>query len=457
MLPSSSEEGWPKAGVVGDANLYQYRWIPPMPQYHYYDRAAETASRQELERLQDEKLRRLGRAIESNTFYREKIAGNGVDLGARGLDALANVPFTTKSELADDQRRFPPHGRLLTYPPARYPYLHQTSGTSGHPLTWLDTAEDWETWLRCWAYVYRAAGVTEHDVAFFAFSFGPYVSHWAALDAARRLGVRCLPGGGMSSLQRLQSIMSQGATVVLCTPTYALRLAEVARENGVDLAGSAVRVTIHAGEPGASVPQTRGCIETAWGASCFDHAGATELGAWGFECEAHPGGIHLNEAEFVFEAVDQDTGEPAATGQPAELVATALERTGMPAVRYRTGDLVILDRGPCACGRTFARARGGVLGRADDMLIVRGVNVYPAAIDDVVRGHAGMAEYEVEVRREGGLDELLLKIEAPDGATLDQLESAILQRLNIRVGVRRVPAGSLPRYELKAHRYKRVE
>lgn len=424
---------------------------------HFYDRALETAPREELRRLQDQKLSLLARAIEGNAFYREKIAVNGKNLAAHGFEGLGKIPFTTKATLAEDQGAFPPFGRLLTYPQSHYPYVHQTSGTSGRPLTWLDTADDWETWVRCWGYVYRAAGVTERDAAFFAFSFGPYVSHWAALDGARRLGVRCLPGGGMSSLQRLQAILNQNATVVLSTPTYALRLAEVARANGIDLARSAVRVTIHAGEPGASVPHVRSSIESTFGAACFDHAGATELGAWGFECQAHPGAIHLNEAEFIFEVIDPDTGAPATPGQPGELVATALSRTGMPAVRYRTGDMVLLDHAPCDCGRTFVLARGGVLGRTDDMIIVRGMNVYPSAIDDLVRSQIGPAEYEVEIRRVGGLDELLLKIETPDPDRLDDVARTIQQRLSIRVGVRQVPAGSLPRYELKARRYKRVE
>ncbi len=428
-----------------------------MPEHHFHDRALETLGRDDLCRVQDEKLRRLARAVVSNAFYREKVAVNGFNLAARGVEDLAKVPFTTKAELVEDQRTFPPFGRLLTYAQSRYPYLHQTSGTSGNPLAWLDTAEDWETWLRCWSYVYRAAGVTEQDTAFFAFSFGPYVSHWAALDGARRLGVRCLPGGGMSSLQRLKAILDQKATVVLSTPTYALRLAEVGRENGLDLASSAVRVTIHAGEPGASVPHVRTCIESSWGAACFDHAGATELGAWGFECESHPGGIHLNEAEFIFEVIDHETGRPAATGEPGELVATALGRTGMPAIRYRTGDIVLVDDEPCVCGRTFARARGGVLGRADDMLVVRGMNVYPAAIDDVVRSHIGAAEYEVEIRKVSGLDDLTVKIEAPEGTAVNDVARAIRERLNIRVGVQQVPPGSLPRYESKARRYKRVE
>jgi phenylacetate-CoA ligase len=423
----------------------------------FYNRTLETADRAHLEDVQDEKLRRLGHALNANLFYGEKLRPVGADLARNGLADLAKVPFTTKTELVEDQRTFAPFGRLPSFPLSRYPYFHQTSGTSANPLLWLDTASDWETWVRCWGYVYRAAGVNDNEVAFFAFSFGPYISHWAALDGARRLGVRCIPGGGMNSLQRLQAIQNYGATVVLCTPTYALRLAEVAEENGMNLAAGSVRVTIHAGEPGASVPHVRKCIEKAWGAACFDHAGATEVGAWGFECEAHTGAMHLNEAEFIFEVIDPETQASVSEELTGELVVTALGRTGMPVVRYRTGDVVVPTREPCPCGRTWARIRGGVLGRTDDMMIVRGVNVYPSAIDDIVRSHAGVVEYEVEVKRHGPLSELLVKVEAGGGDVPGAIERAFRERLNLGVSVQQVPLGSLPRYESKARRYKAVD
>jgi phenylacetate-CoA ligase len=431
-----------------------------MPEIDFYNRTLETAGRAHLEAVQDEKLRRLGQVLNANLFYGEKLCprgGDGGDLARNGLADLAKVPFTTKAELVEDQRTFAPFGRLPSFPLSRYPYFHQTSGTSGNPLLWLDTASDWETWIRCWGYVYRAAGVNESDVAFFAFSFGPYISHWAALDGARRLGVCCIPGGGMNSLQRLQAIQNYGATVVLCTPTYALRLAEVAEENGMNLATGSVRITIHAGEPGASVPHVRTCIEKAWGAVCFDHAGATEVGAWGFECEAHTGAMHLNEAEFIFEVIDPETEASVSEELTGELVVTALGRTGMPVVRYRTGDVVVPTREPCPCGRTWTRIRGGVLGRTDDMMIVRGVNVYPSAIDDIVRSRAGVIEYEVEVKRHGPLSELLVKVEASGAEVPATIERAFRERLNLGVSVQQVPLGSLPRYESKARRYKTLE
>ncbi len=424
-----------------------------------FDAEVERLPRARLRELQDRRFRRLVRELENNGFYREKLRVAG-EPSRLTLEDLPHVPFTTKPELVAEQRQRPPFGDLLTYPLSRYPYFHQTSGTSGSPLLWLDTAEDWESWIRCWGCVYRAAGVGPDDVIFFPLSFGPYISHWAALDGARQTGALCISGAGMNSLHRLQTILSYRATVVLCTPTYALRLAEVAHENGLDLAGSDVRITIHAGEPGASVPHVRQRIEEAWGARCFDHAGATEVGAWGFQCRENAGVMHLNEAEFVFEVIHPAGGEPVAAGR-GELVITALSRLGMPAVRYRTGDLVELTGEACRCGRTFASINGGVIGRADDMLIVRGVNIYPSAIDDIVRSLPTIAEYEVELRRQNGMDDLVIKVETAAGSSFEAVRQAMAEacraRLNIRVTVLEAAAGTLPRYENKARRYKRVD
>ena len=174
--------------------------------------------------------------------------------------------------------------------------------------------------------------------------------------------------------------------MLVCTPTYALHLAEVASGLGIDLRASAVRIGIYAGEPGASLPNVKRAIESAWGATCFDHAGATEAGAWAFDCEAQTGAIHLNEAEFIFDVIDPQSGESVDEGTRGELVITNLGRACMPVLRYRTGDLVEMTTEPCACGRRFARIKGGVLGRSDDMIIVRGVNLYPSAIDNLIRG-----------------------------------------------------------------------
>ncbi len=424
-------------------------------------RELQTASRVRLRAWQDERLRALLQELAANQFYLQKFQTAGLPMSAVATSAaLSALPFTTKNELAAEQLAHPPYGRLLSYPLTEYRYLHQTSGTTGRALKWLDTADDWEAFLRCWAEVYRGAGVTASDVVFCAFSFGPYISHWSGIEGARYSGALALSGGGMGSEQRLRAIIENRCTVLVCTPTYALHLAEVAAHVGIDLHASDIRLTIHAGEPGASVPNVKRRIEAAWGARCFDHAGATEVGAWGFDCQAEDGAIHLNELEFFFEVIDPQTSAPVAEGVRGELVITTLSRPGMPVLRYRTGDLVELTTEPCACGRTLARIKGGVLGRADDMLSVRGVNVYPAAIDNLLKALPSIVEYEVEIRCVAEMDDLTLKVETTGALPFAEVEHAILtafrSQLNIRVNVEQAAALSLPRYEFKARRFKRM-
>ncbi len=242
--------------------------------------------------------------------------------------------------------------------------------------------------------------------------------------------------------------------MLCCTPTYALRLAEEAQRLGLDLAASPFRTTIHAGEPGASVPGVRARIEAAYGARCHDHTGMTELGATGFTCAAADG-VHLIETEFVFEVINPRTLEPVGAGEQGELVATNLGRAGMPLIRYRTGDLVQLDESPCTCGRTFARLRGGILGRADDMFVVRGVNVFPSAIEGVLREFAEVSEFRIEISTRRSMAELKLLLDPQPGANGDLAErvaSRLHDRLLLRVACELVEAGSLPRFELKARR-----
>jgi len=326
------------------------------------------------------------------------------------------LSLTRKSELMEDQAAHPPFGTNLSHPIDRYVCVHQTSGTTGTPLRWLDTEESWAWWARCWTVVLRAAGLGPGDRVFFPFSFGLFVGFWAGFEGARALGALAIPGGGQDTAQRLAAMESLGATAVCCTPSYALHLAEVAREPGIALERLGVRTTVHAGEPGAGIPAVRARIEAAWGARAYDHAGMTEMGAYGFECAAQAG-LHVNEAEFIAEVVDPATGRPAAEG---ELVLSNLGRVGSPLLRYRTGDRVRVARPPCACGRTFLRLDGGILGRVDDMLIVRGVNVFPSALEGIVRRFPAVDEFVIEVYRRGQLDEvrLLLEVQGQAGAVV---------------------------------------
>lgn len=411
----------------------------------------ETASPESLRAHQLDRLNSLVREIlPANRFYSNKLrAGGARGASSIGWDAFHALPFTTKSDLVADQAAHPPLGSIATYDRDRYVTYHQTSGTTGQPLVVLDTRESWQWWAKCWQYVYAAAGVTPADRVFFAFSFGPFIGFWSALEAARQLGAMIIPGGGMDSKSRLHLLSRMEATVLLCTPTYALRLAEVARAEGIPIRESAVRATIHAGEPGASIPSVRARIEDAWAARCYDHAGGTEVGAYAFSCEQQDG-LHVNEAEFIAEIVDPATGSAVRDGERGELVLTNLGRAGWPVIRYRTGDVVERGSRGCGCGRTFLTLPGGLVGRADDLIILRGVNIYPSAIEAIVRTF-DIDEFRIVRTRRDEMDELTVEIEAPDEVTR-ALGAALRQRLGVRIDTRAVAPGTLPRFELKAKR-----
>ena len=412
-----------------------------------------------LREQQLERLRKMLHAeLPGNAFYRRKLLDQGFT-SAASLAAFRKFPFTTKSELVEDQAANPPFGSALTFPVERYTRIHQTSGTTGKPIYWLDTEESWQWWSGCWKTIFEAAGTKPGDRVFFAFSFGPFIGFWSGWEGARKLGALAIPGGGQSTAQRLKAIIDYGATVLVCTPTYALHMGDEARKIGLDLARkSQIRITIHAGEPGASIPSTRQRIEEIWGAKCFDHPGATEIGAYAFECEARPGGVHINEDEFIAEVIDPKSGEETKEGERGELVMTNLGRYGSPVIRYRTGDLVEPSFQPCACGRPFMLLRGGVLGRADDMIVVRGVNVFPSAIENIMREFSEIEEFKIETFVREELRELRLVIEprtdcASAGALKDSVALRFRERLGLRPEVEDVAPGTLPRFELKARRF----
>ena len=422
---------------------------------------SERQPRPMLTAQQGERLQALLRtASVRNAFYRRKLAGAGIDVATLTLPAdLTALPFTTKAELVADQAASPPWGTALGEPLERYTRYNQTSSTTGRPLRWIDTPESWQWMLDCWKAVYRAAGVTERDRVFFPFSFGPFLGFWTAFDAATQIGAHAIPAGGMTSEQRLGLIEALGPTVVCCTPTYALRLLDVASEaaGGEPLSASTVRTIIVAGEPGGSIPPTRRRIERGWGARVIDHHGLTEVGPISFECLEGPGFVHVNEQEYIAEVVDPSTGDPVPDGRQGELVITNLGRTASPVIRYRTRDLVVRTAAPCACGRTFARLAGGVVARADDMVNVRGVNVYPAAVEAVLRAIDAIVEYRCTVRATGSQRALNVEIEVRTGAEAATTAALAGRRLRdalaLTVPVTPVASGRLPRFEMKARRF----
>jgi phenylacetate-CoA ligase len=422
-----------------------------------FDRAALTA-------LQAQRFRAMLDAIlPANRFYARKFADAGLaSSDLRSLDDLSRLPYTTKAELIADQAAHPPYGHILTFPLERYVRLHQTSGTSGQPLRWLDTIDSWNWLLACKEKMFRIMGLKPGvDRFFFPFSFGPFLGFWTAFDAANRLGFLCLPGGGMSSAARLRFLLENEATVVFCTPTYALRLAEVAAEEGIDLASSSVRALLVAGEPGGSIPATRQRIESAWGARVFDHNGMTEIGTVGIECPEQPAGLHILESDYLVEVIDPATAKPVPPGELGELVLTNLGRWGSPLLRYRTGDLVRVRPQGCPCGRTIVRLEGGILGRADDMIHVRGNNLYPGAIEAILRRFPEVAEFRLELDESQALADLRIVLEAgaaqPSNGLAAQVERAIRDELLFRADVVVVSPGTLPRFEMKAKRLVRKD
>lgn len=439
------------------------------------------ADAEALRAHQREVLDRLLREIAGrNEFYGPRLrrAGlhRGLGEGDDVLHALRRLPFTTKDELADDQAARPPYGTNLTFPLERYARLHATSGTSGQPLRWLDTPESWRWCLGNWARVFEACGVGAGDRVFFPFSFGPFLGFWTAFEAAWQLGCLALPGGGMTSKARLRVLAENDANVICATPTYALRLARTAAEEG--MADLPVEKIIVAGEPGGSVPAVRRRLADAWGgARIFDHHGMTEVGPVSYPSPVADDVLHVIGTSYVTEVLelpekdgdgdgDGELGDPVAPGETGELVLTTLGRFGSPLLRYRTGDLVRLSsRDPEELGTPDPALEGGILSRTDDMVVIRGVNLYPSAIDRVVRSFAEVSEYRVDVWTERGMKEARVAVEPASAVGGDgegggedlarRVADALRTGFQLRIPV--VVERDLPRFELKARRWHRLD
>jgi len=404
----------------------------------------------------------LAAVLGGNAFQRARLEPLKLHLDTFELADLCKLPLTAKAEHAADQRASPPYGSNLTFPIGLYTRFHQTSGTTGQPLRWLDTPESWEAMVQSWVRVFKAAGVGESDRVLLAFSFGPFLGFWLAFEAAQRLGCLTLPGGGLSSLARLRLLLENKATVLCCTPTYALHLASVAKANGIDLRDSSLAHLMVAGEAGGSIPATRQRLESLWpGAKVFDHHGMTEVGPVTFECPARPGRLHVMEDAFIAEIIDPQSLAPVQPGDVGELILTTLRRVASPQIRYRTGDHVRAraDAGPCECGLWDLALEGGILGRTDDMVVIRGVNIYPAAVENIVREFAEIVEYQVLLTQGETMASLAVKIELPESSapsTASRLEERLHQSLALRIPVETVPSGSLPKPEMKAKRWLRA-
>lgn len=432
----------------------------------YWNPKMECAPRAELRRVQLHKLQVLVRhAYGRSPSYRRHFDKAGFHPEQlKSLDDLRRIPFLTKEDMLAEQRAAPLYGGLYTCDAdlcgVRYA---QTSGTSGKtPFRVVDSTVDLDWSAETWAIGLYAFGVRRRDVAYLAFGYGPFIGFWGAHASFEKMGCVVVPGGAQTSEGRVKQIIDLGVTTVVSTPTYALRLMEVAQEQGIDLAASRVNKLIHAGEPGANIPSTKRALELGWGAKVGDFAGMTESsGIFSFECDRQPGGMHLVEDHSIEEILDPVTFEPLGYGQQGERVATSFGRTGMPLIRFRTGDLVMKVEGAqCSCGRTYDILRGGILGRVDDMKLIRGTNVYPAAVEGIVRGFAEITEFQIVIERVDNRDEITVCYELTEAASR-VAPQALATRLRkelaeghegLRFNVKLVEPNSLPRFDMKARR-----
>ncbi|MEE8541637.1 MAG: phenylacetate--CoA ligase family protein, partial [Desulfobacterales bacterium] len=418
----------------------------------FWNPVLESLPQEKLRILQLKKFRRIFKwAYEHSRFHRALYDSAGIaSQDIRSFEDIRHVPVVEKSMMRTIQRKDPfPYGDALCVPLEDVSEFHQTSGTTGQPIYQADTWQDWEWFAECWAYILWAQGYRPRDRVFIPFGYNVFVAFWSGHYGAEKIGCEVIPGGVLDTQARILKIQELKATAMMGTPTYILGMADVAKQklklNPAELTISKITC---AGEPGAGIPSTKKRIETAWGAKVFDHAGATEIGAWSYECAAQPGGMHVNDAFFLVEIEDVDTGEMIQDpGRRGKMIITALDRLAQPCIRFDAKDVIEWDSQNCACGRTFRLIKGGVLGRTDDITKVKGVLLAPAAVEEVVRGIDGLGdEFEVLVDKVGHGDRIRLKVELVPGREnqKDRLESLLVDQLRLKTNLR---------YEIEIHAY----
>ena len=430
----------------------------------YWNPRHETMPRDRIEALQTRKLRNLVEWADASVPWQSKrLRDSGVTADQMNtLEDIRRIPLMTRDDWMQGQIEHPPFGPILAVPPDVAIRYHMTSGTTGAaPIRVLDGMKDWEWIAEMWCYGLWGFGVRPRDTVFVAFGYSTFIGFWGLHYACEKLGSLVLPGGAMTTDVRVKQIMDMGATVVCSTPTYALRMAQEAKSLGIDLATGPIKRLILSGEPAGSIPATKRLIEEEWGAKAGDTAGMTELGTiMIFECEAQPGGTHIIEDHYIEEVLDPVTDEPVGYGEMGERVVTSFGRGFIPVLRYRTRDFVVKVPGSsCSCGRTFDLYEGGIRGRVDDMKLVRGTNVYPRAVEAIVREHPEIDEFQIHLFTEEGIrDEIEILCEIPGGEADSEAVLSALQREladaheGLRFGVKQVDLETLPRFELKAKR-----
>ena len=434
--------------------------------YRYWNPVIETLPAEKMRQLQLAKFKKIFTwTYEKSKFHRGLYDKAGIKPGdIRTFDDIKRVPKVEKSMMRNIQRKDPfPYGDALCVPLEEVVIFRQTSGTTGQPVYQPDTWADWEWWSECWAHILYSQGYRRTDRVFLPFGYNIFVAFWAAHYAAEKIGCEVIPGGVLDTEARIMKMQELRANAFMATPTYVLGIADTARNKlNIDPRSLGIKKITCAGEPGASIPATKKRMEEAWGAKVYDHAGATEIGAWGYECDEQPGGLHVNEGLFLVEIEDVNTGEIIEEpGRRGKMIITAFDRIAQPCVRFDSKDIIEWADYNCACGRTYRIAKGGVVGRADDITKVKGVLLAPSAIEEVVRSFAELSdEFEVTVTKKGDIDDIALKIEIkPENegqkdAILNRLKDELRVKTNLGYKIEVHPFGTLPRYDVKAKRFK---
>ena len=364
----------------------------------------ETLPREKIQALQLKKFRRiLEWAYHNSPFYRKLYQDAGLEpRDIKTFDDIQKVPKIEKSMMREVQQREPfPYGDMLTVPREQVTAFRQTSGTTGTPVYQACTWQDWEWWAESWCYILYAQGYRDTDRVFIPFGYNIFVAFWAGHYGAEKIGCEVVPGGVLDTQARILKMQELGCTAFMATPTYVLGMADTARNRlSIDpVRDLAIEKITVAGEPGGSIPTTKKRMEEAWGAKVYDHVGITEVGSWSYECTEQPGGQHVNEAFFLVEIEDLETGEIITEpGREGKMIITALDRIGKPGIRFDTKDVIRWADNQCDCGRTFRLIDGGVIGRADDITKVKGVLLAPTAIEEVVRSFSELSKQTWDIR-----------------------------------------------------------
>jgi len=416
-------------------------------------------TRADMQQEQLVKMNQLLEAVQNNPFYKKRLAA-GVESFQCVKELSSAFPCLTKDEIAADYKLHPPFGSNLTRPIEEYNHFSQTSGTTATPIRWLDDPEGWQWMVDNWKSALEQADISKSDRVLFAFSFGPFLGFWTGHDAAKQMGLLVIPAGSLTTIARLHAIVDNDINILCCTPTYALRMGEIAKEEKFDLSHAPIKKILLAGEPGGSIPATRKRIEKVWpGAKLYDHYGMTEVGQISYQCPDNPCSLHVLSSSYYAEIIEPETGSKIQPGFIGELVLTTLGRYASPAIRYRTGDYVMRgERGKCSCGTFDLKLEGGILGRIDNMFFVRGVNVYPAAIEEIIRKYNAVIEYRVEFKSRRSMTEMAIKIECDTDTEKPQkiakaLQMDIRNAFNLRIPVTLVGHNELPRFEAQAKRW----